>query len=95
MGLNLKLSVVLKSASSCKSKIIDGFEIFTFRIVRNYVSATKKLMKKLVGFFLIAIMFVTACGPKPYYKTAKGKKKQKYYNDIQYGGKSASQMKAP
>ncbi len=52
-------------------------------------------MKKVVGVFVIAILLMAACGPKPYYKTAKGKKKQKYYNDIQYGGKSASQMKAP
>ena len=52
-------------------------------------------MKKVVGIFVIAVLFMAACGPKPYYKTAKGKKKQKYYNDIQFGGKSASQMKAP
>lgn len=36
---------------------------------------------------------LAACSPKPYYKTAKGKKKQKYYNDIQFGGKSASELK--
>gem|GEM_PF-435184 len=85
-----------KSFSSCKSKIIDGFEIFTNGIVRNYVWTNgRKLMKKVVGFFIVAVLMITACGPKPYYKTAKGKKKQKYYNDIQYGGKSASQMKAP
>lgn len=47
-----------------------------------------------VAVIAIALLFALAgCGPKPYYKTAKGKKKQKYYNDIQFGGKSASQMK--
>ncbi len=43
---------------------------------------------------IFAVLILAACStPKPYYKTAKGKKKQKYYNEIQFGGKSASQMK--
>lgn len=51
-------------------------------------------MKKAAGFFfVVAIIFSACAGPKPYYKTAEGKRKQKYYNDIQYGGKSASTMK--
>lgn len=41
-----------------------------------------------------ASILLSACStPKPYYKTATGKKKQKYYNEIQFGGKSASTMK--
>jgi len=52
-------------------------------------------MKKIFGIVMVLVLVVSACGPKPYYKTAKGKKKQKYYNDIQYGGKSASEMKGP
>lgn len=52
------------------------------------------LMKKIVGLLMACVVLLSACGgPKPYYKTAKGKKKQKYYNDIQYGGKSAATMK--
>lgn len=52
-------------------------------------------MRKL--WILVVVMLVLgACSSsKPYYKTAKGKKKQKYYNDIQFGGKSASEMKRP
>jgi hypothetical protein len=51
-------------------------------------------MKKLVGIVLILMVIASGCStPKPYYKTAKGKKKTKYYNDIQFGGKSASTMK--
>lgn len=51
-------------------------------------------MKKIVGIVLIITVIASACStPKPYYKTAKGKKKQKYYNEIQFGGKSASTMK--
>lgn len=52
-------------------------------------------MKKIIGLLLACSILIGACGPKPYYKTAKGKKKTKYYNDIQFGGKSASQMKKP
>ena len=50
-------------------------------------------MKKVVGIVLLLVFALGACGPKPYYKTAKGKKKTKYYNEIQFGGKSASEMK--
>ncbi len=50
-------------------------------------------MKKVVGLCLVAVIILSSCGPKPYYKTAEGKKKQKYYNEIQFGGKSASTMK--
>jgi hypothetical protein len=51
-------------------------------------------MKKLVGLVVVFSIVLSACSHnKPYYKTAKGKKKQKYYNEIQYGGKSASTMK--
>ena len=51
-------------------------------------------MKKLVGILIVALIFFSACSsPKPYYKTAEGKRKQKYYNEIQFGGKSASTMK--
>ena len=51
-------------------------------------------MKKLVGIVLILMVIISACSsPKPYYKTAKGKKKTKYYNEIKFGGKSASEMR--
>jgi uncharacterized protein YceK len=52
-------------------------------------------MKKLAVIALAIMIIASGCGPKAYYKTAKGKKKQKYYNTIQYGGKSASTMKRP
>ena len=55
---------------------------------------TKKHMKKVVGFFLVAVFIFSACSTqKAYYKTAEGKRKQKYYNAIQFGGKSAATMK--
>lgn len=47
-------------------------------------------MKKILGpLLLIAIIMSSCASGKPYYKTAEGKKKQKYYNDIQFGGKKA------
>jgi outer membrane protein assembly factor BamE (lipoprotein component of BamABCDE complex) len=50
-------------------------------------------MKKYI-VVILALVILSACStPKPYYKTAKGKKKQKYYNEIQFGGKSASEMR--
>jgi len=60
-------------------------------------SKTSQEMKKkrIVMMVVLVAWTLCACGPKPYYKTSEGKKKQKYYNDIQYGGKSASQMKKP
>lgn len=35
--------------------------------------------------YIIGILFILiSCGPKPQYKTREGKKKNKYYNSIQY-----------
>jgi len=42
-------------------------------------------MKKIVGIFVAFLILLGACGPKPYYMTNVGKKKQRFYNDIQYG----------
>jgi hypothetical protein len=40
-----------------------------------------------IGLILIVFAaFCLSCGPKPAYKTAEGKKKQKYYNNLQFGG---------
>jgi hypothetical protein len=47
-------------------------------------------MKKILGISIVVCILLSACASsKPYYKTAEGKKKQKYYNDIQFGGKKA------
>jgi len=48
-------------------------------------------MKKYFGFLIVLSIILSSCASsKPYYKTAEGKKKQKYYNDIQFGGRKAS-----
>ncbi|QSE97303.1 hypothetical protein [Fulvivirga lutea] len=44
-------------------------------------------MKGIIAEILVvALMLVlfASCGPRPQYKTAKGKKKLKYYNSVQY-----------
>lgn len=51
-------------------------------------------MKRAAGFVLVFSIILSSCSlHKPYYKTAEGKRKQKYYNELQFGGKSASTMK--
>jgi len=43
-------------------------------------------MKKIVGLFLVTMLFLGACAsPKPYYETREGKKKLKHYNRLQFG----------
>ena len=47
-------------------------------------------MKKIIGSILVFSILLSACaGGKSYYKTREGKKKQKYYNDLQFGGRKA------
>jgi hypothetical protein len=48
-------------------------------------------MKKATGIIIVlAIVFSSCSTNRPYYKTAEGRKKQKYYNELQFGGKSAA-----
>lgn len=42
-------------------------------------------MKRFVLIGLALIMLAACATPKAYYETKEGKRKQKYYNDIQYG----------
>ncbi len=42
-------------------------------------------MKSGLILVVAALIFLGACGPKPYSETAIGKKKWKYYNKTQYG----------
>lgn len=47
-------------------------------------------MKQFLALLLLIALVMSSCASgKPYYKTAEGKKKQKYYNDIQFGGRKA------
>lgn len=53
------------------------------------------MKRTLIILTVFAFMLGACASPKPYYQTKKGKKKQKYYNEIQFGGKSASEMRKP
>jgi len=44
------------------------------------------LMKNSIVFLILIVAICTSCGPRPAYKTSQGKKKQKYYNNLQFGG---------
>lgn len=41
-------------------------------------------MQRKVILFISLLFLFAACAPRPQYKTAKGKKKIKYYNSIQH-----------
>ena len=45
-------------------------------------------MRSLIVFFVLALIFISCATEKPYYKTAEGKRKQRYYNAIQFGQKN-------
>jgi hypothetical protein len=49
-------------------------------------------MKRVLVVFVAVLVIFSSCGPKPAYKTAKGKKKLKYYNAIQFGQKERPKM---
>lgn len=44
-------------------------------------------MKKLTVFVILFTMMLSACGPRPQYKTRAGKKKNTHFNSIQYDKK--------
>lgn len=53
-----------------------------------------KLVNYLTGLLLLCAILLTSCGPKPQYKTSLGKKKTKYYNNIQYGKEKPKTFKS-
>ena len=53
-----------------------------------------RLLNYLIGLLLISVVLLTSCGPKPQYKTRLGKKKTKYYNNIQYGKEKPKSFKS-
>lgn len=50
-------------------------------------------MRRLTSYFIVAAIFISACSQKPYYKTAEGKRKLKYYNAVQFGQKDVPKPK--
>jgi len=50
-------------------------------------------MKRFCLILITMILFAACSTPKAYYETKEGKRKQKYYNDIQYGRDPHPKMK--
>ncbi len=51
-------------------------------------------MRRMISFVVVALIVLSSCATeKPYYKTAEGKRKQRYYNAIQYGQKEVPKPK--
>lgn len=48
---------------------------------------------KLTVLAMVLGAFAVSCGPKPQYKTAKGKRKLRYYNDHQYNRSHVNDLK--
>jgi hypothetical protein len=69
--------------------------LFLNIVITMQLEILRCMKYKVTVIALLAGFMFASCGPKPYYQTREGKKKQKYYNDIQFGGKSASEMKKP
>jgi hypothetical protein len=50
-------------------------------------------MKRSIQFLIACMILISACADKPAYKTAKGKRKLRYYNAIQFGQKDVPKPK--
>lgn len=52
-------------------------------------------MRRLISVSIVAIIVFTSCASqnKSYYETREGKRKQKYYNAIQFGQKDVPKPK--
>jgi hypothetical protein len=51
-------------------------------------------MRRMISLFVVALLIASSCATeKAYYQTREGKKKQRYYNAIQYGQKNVPKPK--
>lgn len=51
-------------------------------------------MRRMMLLSVVGLVFLSACASeKPYYKTAEGKRKQRYYNALQFGQKDVPKPK--
>lgn len=51
-------------------------------------------MRRMISFFVVALIILSSCATeKAYYQTREGKRKQRYYNAIQYGQKEVPKPK--
>jgi hypothetical protein len=57
-----------------------------WRVGFGIFALDNQLFMKIRLITVTLLLMCFACGPKPAYKTAEGKRKQKYYNNLQFGG---------
>ena len=50
-------------------------------------------MRRLMLFVVALLILMSCSSEKPYYKTAEGKRKLKYYNAVQFGQKNVPKPK--
>jgi hypothetical protein len=51
-------------------------------------------MRRMIAIVVLALIVLSSCAiEKPYYTTTEGKRKQRYYNAIQYGQKEVPKPK--
>jgi hypothetical protein len=79
--------------SSGKSTICAAFHRHSLTVWYSNTEQTRKVMKRLMIILATLIGFTACTAPKAYYETKEGKRKQKYYNDIQYGRNAHPKMK--
>ena len=67
--------------------IIYNAILVTSRAFQRSLRTNPSMRMKPIPLFLVVLLLATlsACGGKSYYKTAEGRKKQRYYNAIQFG----------
>ena len=84
---------------TAKIDVMRGFltsEVTNIALRPSITELKKGTMKRfmlIASCVMLAGMFTVSCAPKPQYKTAQGKKKLKYYNDIQYDRNKVTDFK--
>ena len=68
--------------------VIIAFMEINFEKMNNLAyTVVTSTMKKIIALLILSLFIIEGCGPKPAYKTRKGKKRLKHYNDILYDQK--------
>jgi hypothetical protein len=67
------------------AKILFDTDSGGIAAIRSINKSKTQAMKRIILIGLAVVMFAACASPKAYYETKEGKRKQKYYNDIQFG----------
>jgi hypothetical protein len=76
------------------AKVLFGIHTHAISSSSAYIEVLNKMAMKRSVVIIVAFILLASCStPKAYYETKEGKRKQKYYNDIQYGKNAHPKMK--